>query len=131
MNECSAAGELKIVPMMHCERAGFLPTDLPFGVSMENLPELMRVLRPLPCAICGGKHAISIPLGRLPATTTKVVLRVRFQNNDEVIHTRQTGWVECDRGGNLVLYMEGAREPAEELRQTRIKDWWFEAVAAA
>jgi len=117
--------------MMHCERAGFLPTDFPFGVSLSNLPELMRVLRPLPCAICGGRHTISIQLGRLPATRTTVVLKVRLETNSQAVETRQAGWVEYDRHGNLFVYEEGARKAVEQLREAHVKEWWFEAVAAA
>lgn len=120
-------GDLKIVPAMHCEIAGLLPSDLPFGVSLENLPELMRVLRPLPCPICGGKHTISVQLGRLPATAVKVVLKLRPRADEHIIHTRETGWVECDQHGNLLLYEDGKKRTAEELPQSHVKDWWFEA----
>lgn len=127
MTGANAPGEVKVMPVMHCQRAGFLPTDLPFGVSLSNLPELMRVLRPLPCAICGGRHTISIQLGRTPASTLRLILRMRLRGDEHKVHTRQSGWVECDARGNLLFYRDERNREAEELAGSLIKDWWFEA----
>jgi hypothetical protein len=131
MQEANASEDLKIVPMMQCGNVGFLPTDLPFGVSLRKLPELMRALRPLPCALCGGRHSICIPLGRLPGARVKVVLRLRLKADEHAIHTRQAGWVKCDHGGNLSLCEDGNQRTAEEFLSAHVKEWWFEAEAAA